>query len=127
MRTKILMLSILLIGVSLCIKAQGNLQFNQVRFIEMQFTYPGQDTITLNIPANKVLKIEGHSIAGNACIYINDKPLSLPNTNGLNQPVFPIWLPSGNYSLKLIACNSGFSAGNVVKGAISAIEFNVVP
>jgi len=127
MKNKILILSIFLLGALSNIKAQGNLQFNQVRYIEMQFTYPGQDTITLNVPANKVFKIEGHTIAGNACIYINDKPISLPNTNGLTQPVLPIWLASGNYTLKLIACNTGFSSGNIVKGAISGIEFNVVP
>lgn len=124
------------------IQAQGNLQFNQVLFIEMQGTSVSGSTPlvvsrTLVVPAGKVVKLESTSLSylttsqtapssgGSSSfgeLFLNDKTIT--NTNSGSTTVrFPIWLKEGTYTLKLIIR----SAGLTTMGFVSGIEFNVTP
>ncbi len=130
----------LLLGLDM--KAQGNLQFNQVVFIEMEGTSvsgstPLVVTRTLVVPAGKVLKLESTSVSyltasqtapGSHAsltfgeLFLNDKTITTSNS-GSTTVRFPIWVKEGTYTLKLIIK----SAGLTTKGFVSGIEFNVTP
>ena len=131
---KIIILALL---ISLCkINAQGNLQFNDVKNIEITGTTSPFDpnigvpisTIgTITVPTGKVWKIESTSVKENNTSDISSTPsyvLILNNHRASgNSSIFPIWLSAGNYLVKV----SGGAASIAVIASISAIEFNVTP
>ena len=127
---------------------QGNLQFNAVKFYELSVTQVGtvtatESTVSITVPVGKVWKIEsavsnsfdpltsGSTLATNRAgmILINGKIIfqSSMNLNSpyYSQPILPMWLPAGTYTLSIKS--SFLSNGNEYVGAFSAIEFNVVP
>jgi hypothetical protein len=114
------------------VKAQGNLQFNQVVTVS---------TTTMTVPAGKVWKIESYSESevtfnsnySSGCVNVNyHRPLVINNNNyyffgnmatassGANYistgNKLPIWLKSGD-QIRTV-CSSDFA---------SVIEFNIVP
>jgi len=121
-------------------QAQGNLQFNSVKTIEVSnspnynggiffnsFSFASNDT-SFVVPTGKVWKIESAStsywypVTGSinyfALLAVDGKYLYGFNvSNG----TFPLWLSSGNHTLSIITSTSGY------KGSINAIEFNITP
>ncbi|MBL0358624.1 MAG: hypothetical protein IPP72_17960 [Chitinophagaceae bacterium] len=125
--------SICLLLVCCCIaKAQNNLQFNRVVIIQTDSisTCSGNcpDTISLRsftVPADKVLKIESiNFIAGNYLLFLDKTSFSKVSTNITN--TFPIWLPSGTYSIYFSNYNSTIASSGQYAYTLSALEFNVV-
>lgn len=113
-------------------KAQNNLQFNRVVNIKADSisncSSGCADTIlyrTFTVPANKVLKIESiNFLAGNYLLFLDGTPFSKSSTGIMN--TFPIWLPSGDYSIYFATyIPSASSTGNYAY-LLSGIEFNIV-
>ncbi|MDX2001886.1 MAG: hypothetical protein SFW35_05625 [Chitinophagales bacterium] len=145
-----LIVSIFFLLVGCSIFAQGELQFNQVKFIELSLSYTTsvvhpKTFQTITVPAGKVWKIES-AIASNkdyvnptdyqifygGILTLNDKTIYNGASSGfLVGNVLPIWLPAGTYTLMLSlscnTCSSGSYPATTVVGSISAIEFNIVP
>ncbi len=140
---KILITLALFAGLFTYTNGQGNLQFNQARYIKLTgvatSSYAIVDTFDLVVPANKVLKIESASANG----LTSGSPTNIPTDfasevaavsldgviisstargSGYNMTrPLPIWLPEGTYKLALVAFTSVTS-----KGFVSAIEYNIV-
>jgi len=114
-------------------KAQNNLQFNRVVTLKadsISVCSSGcNDTIlyrTFTVAADKVLKIESiNFIAGNYLLFLDGTPFSKVATGITN--TFPIWLPSGTYSLYFSTYISSASSTGSYAFLMSALEFNVVP
>jgi hypothetical protein len=137
---KIFKIIVLLFAVN-SIKAQGNLQFNQVKNVEItgttlpydpQLGNPISTIGTITVPTGKVWKIESISskenslrqITGiNIVTLIGNLIAATENSNSFQDAKLPIWLSSGSYSIKI---SSSASILNIIT-AISAIEFNIVP
>jgi hypothetical protein len=123
----------LLLAVCYAGKAQNNLQFNQVVILRADSisncSSGCADTIlyrTFTVPANKVLKIESiNFIAGNYLLFLDGVPFSKVATGITN--TFPIWLPSGTYSLYFATYIPAASSTGNYGFYMSALEFNVVP
>lgn len=141
MRKNILTLTFLL-AIQDITFSQGNLQFNKVINLEY-FEAVVKNGIplidTLNVPANKVWKVESAGIApiysylgdrlmlNNFTLDIEDYDIT-KNSNGYgseSKSNFPIWLSTGKYILYLHRLG-GFSRATI-KSSLSIIEFNVVP
>jgi len=136
MKKQILLLIITLAAGIFCkTNAQGTLQFNRVVLTELS----GLDNVrtvatsTLTVDADKVLKVEyisystihvidGLKSGGSVKLFIDNMNLG-NGTAGL----FPVWLPAGTYTLKLIQDNSPSNDGHIFIGFLSALEFNVIP
>lgn len=114
-------LSFLLIAFIFCLnsesKAQGNLQFNEVKIISLP---TGNTTIT--VPAGKVWKVINSSNNNVQVVSINGVALSLimPNNYNNSSPNNPIWLQGG------MVVGFGYNASSTAY-AINIIEFNIVP
>ena len=137
---KIFIIIVLLLSIS-SIKAQGNLQFNQVKNIEItgttlpydaQLGYPISTIGTITVPLGKVWKIESISskenslrqIAGIGSVtLIGNLVAATDVSNSFPEAKLPIWLSSGSYPIKI---SSAIGTFNIIT-AISAIEFNIVP
>lgn len=136
-----------LIFFSLDIFSQGNnLQFNQVRIIDIQGYAPSDSvmifTQSLVVDIGKALKIEwagatykddsdniwyGNGMKNLCEILIDDYLLAPPiNYVNANARELPLWLSSGSYTIALLIQGTT-SYGRTAKGRISAIEFNIVP
>lgn len=122
---------------SIMVKAQGNLQFNQV----IRLSYTGSiasnaapvSAGTITVPADKVWKIESGSAIDTKLFTV---PFSLTvdgqliysgHSSGSSMPFYaspPIWLSAGTYNVS-VALITGFNYNFVAK--ISALEFNVNP
>lgn len=118
MKTFFFLFAFLILG---SLKAQGNLQFNQV--INMAFT--AANTTPVTVPAGKVWKLENcmlNTPSNNYAymlyngVYYNLRQ-QLSSANVVN---FPFWLSSGT---TVTFGGNGGGAG----GMLSIIEFNVVP
>jgi hypothetical protein len=118
MKTLLFLLIFLSFGV---LKAQGNLQFNQV--INMAFT--GANTTPVTVPAGKVWKIENcmlNTPSNNYAymlyngVYYNLRQ-QLSSAHNVN---FPFWLASGT---SVTFGGNGGGAG----GMLSILEFNIIP
>lgn len=91
------------------------------------------DSIPITIGANRTLKIESvicgeNDNTGLSSISSYRRGVYLDNSYIgpiLQSPPFPIWLESGNYTLKL----TGTSGGNVtsIECKVSALEFSIAP
>lgn len=141
---KILILVLLAAGALLLpgkVAAQGNLQFNAVKYIQMSVTQSGTTVFTetsqvVTVPANKVWKIEmiattatnngsaNSSSGSNSGMVILDDRI-LYNSNSTNQPAVPFWLPAGTYTLSFLS--NTLSNGHNAYSTVSVLEFNVVP
>jgi hypothetical protein len=132
------------------LKAQGNLQFNQVlnpsiSAVSLSATNPVQSS-NITIPNGKVWKVENAAYARysngnttfplfywggntNVTFYLDDFLLStFLATNGVFvEPSFPIWLNSGEHILRIVNNGGGNYSGVTYQGTLSVIEFNVVP
>lgn len=114
-------------------KAQNNLQFNRVVILQADSiascSVGCADTIlyrTFTVGANKVLKIESiNFIAGNYLLFLDGTPFSKISTNITN--TFPIWLPTGTYSLYFSTYLPTSASTGSYAFLMSALEFNVVP
>lgn len=128
---KIFSICLLLICCYLA-KAQNNLQFNRVVIIRADSisTCSGgcPDTIlyrTFTVEPNKVLKIESINFTlGNYVLFLDNTPF-FKTTTGYT-PTYPIWLPSGTYSIYFGTFNTANSATGQYAYLLSALEFNVV-
>ncbi len=113
-------------------KAQNNLQFNRAVVIQADSVSNCSsgcpDTIlyrSFTVEPNKVLKIESiNFVPGNYVLFVNNTPMSRTSTGIMNS--FPIWLPSGSYSIYFGTYNSANSAAGQYAYMLSALEFNVV-
>jgi hypothetical protein len=137
--------------------SQGNLQYNQTRFIEITAIpsihsasgYPGitiwYDSLVINVPTGKTLKIESASL-GSSVTEIYGAPYNFQVTHPINTYYGGLYLND-----KMICFANGtpmivvqfpiwLSMGNYklkiygntssnseLKGFVSAIEFNIVP
>jgi hypothetical protein len=122
-------------------KAQGNLQFNQVIFLEKSIVLPANISSSfteqsITVPAGKVWKIESVMASFFQNTATPNPSFSTSGTVMLNKKIifstsnvasFPIWLPEGTYTIRYIYNNSTSGSINELYGAISAIEFNVIP
>jgi len=112
--------------------AQNNLQFNRVVILRgdsiSNCSTGCPDTIlyqAFTVAPDKVLKIESiNYIPGNYFFYLDGTPFQR-TTSGLPN-VFPIWLPSGNYSIYFAPSNPNNSAAGTYAYLLSALEFNIV-
>ncbi len=128
---KIVSIFVLLV-CSYMVKAQNNLQFNRVVIIQADSVSNCSsgcpDTILyrpFTVPPNKVLKIESVNYSpGNYYLFIANSPFARSSTSLPNS--FPIWLPSGDYSIYFGTYNSSNSAAGNYAFLMSAVEFNVV-
>lgn len=153
MRTAfIIVLFFLLSGLSQAFSQGNNLEFNDVKYITVSViqtstTVNDTNSILITIPANKVWKIENCGttfIDADSCVYfyqgycvaiggvlILDKNIIFRwNSPDNYRMPGPIWLPSGNHTLKILARHYSLNMANVGDefiGFISAIEFNIVP
>lgn len=120
--------------------AQGNLQFNQVKYFQLNLTQSSSGTfdvttLAITVPANKVWKIEAaaatsyspstgsHSFGGR--ITLDGNLLSDFYSTPGQLTNLPFWLPAGTYNLELRSSTS--TPTFYFKGGVSVIEFNVVP
>ncbi len=150
---KIILITQLFIGLTLF--GQGNLQFNRAVHTEINCSSAAGinngivgATVSVVVPAGKTLKITsayisnyysgGSSVAVNyydSKLILDNSPLAycqyLPGNLEMNLPTnnFPLWLPAGTYTLKILysttynyPVNTYFS-----EAYISGIEFNIVP
>lgn len=118
MKTFFFLFAFLILG---SLKAQGNLQFNQV--INMAFT--SANTTPVTVPAGKVWKLENcmlNTPSNNyAYMLYNGVYYNLRQQQTSAHIVnFPFWLSSGT---TVTFGGNGGGAG----GMLSIIEFNVVP
>ncbi len=136
---KIIITFCLCAGICFVSKAQGNLQFSQVKYIHLTgggvLSYAIVDTFDIVVPANRIWKIESAVANGLssgvptdfasevAAISLDGVLISSTARGGytMNRPL-PIWLPEGTYKLAMVAFTSATS-----KGHISAIEFIITP
>ncbi|NDB35704.1 MAG: hypothetical protein EB023_10305 [Flavobacteriia bacterium] len=118
MKTFLFFIAFFVLGA---LKAQGNLQFNQV----INMPYTGSNTTPVTVPAGKVWKIESCMLntASNTYsymlyngVYYNMRQ-QLSSAHNVN---FPFWLASGT---SVTFGGNGGGAG----GLLSIIEFNIVP
>ena len=100
-------------------KAQGNLQFNKVKFVSVNDT----------VPANKVWKVESILYSNtNYGAYINLDNQSIlvryilysnggtSQTSSIWEMKFPFWMPAGS-----------FIAASTNVNLINIIEYNIIP
>jgi len=128
---KIAAITILLLSGYL-VNAQNNLQFNRVVIIQADTSSTCSsgcpDSLlvrTFTVPENKVLKIESiNYTAGNYALFLDNTPLSKSSSNIMNH--YPIWLPSGTYSIFFGTYVTTNSASGNYAYLLSALEFNVV-
>ena len=108
MKTKLLLLTLSAFGFILTnkVKAQGNLQFNQV------ITMPLSNSLSYTVPTGKVFKLQVAQIPST----IRCPNCGLTATPGLLE-IFPVWFKQGD----ILTSTTG---GNCF---ISGIEFNVIP
>lgn len=119
------------------VKAQNNLQFNQV--IRLGYTGTVASNAapvsagTLTVPAGKVWKIESGSAIDTKLftvqlsLTVDSQLVYSGHSAGSSMPfqlTQPIWLGPGTYNVA-VALITGFNYNFVAK--ISALEFNVVP
>ncbi len=112
-------LLLLLTTATFC-SAQGNLQFNQIIFLDVA----SGGIQAMNVPAGKVWKIEstGTGSSSSSGFFLRNSSsvnigyLSTANTTAAS--AYPVWLPSG-----FIGSVQNISA---YRGFISIIEFNVI-
>jgi hypothetical protein len=126
---KIITITVLLLGCSFA-KAQNNLQFNRVVIIQADTSSTcssgcPDSLLVRTFTENKVLKIESiNYTSGNYALFLDNVPLSKSSSNIMNH--YPVWLPSGTYTIyygTYVTTNS--AAGNYAY-LLSALEFNVV-
>ena len=122
---------ILFTTINIYSKAQ-NLQFSKVIYLTLQGTPATNhsynpniiDTITLVVPANKVVKLE--SVSANALNgFIPDADYAACiSLNGIALTgYYNIWLPEGQYKFALVATVS--TINRLFKGYISGIEYTI--
>lgn len=128
------------------VKAQGNLQFNRVvylnisgtQFLNLYSKLVFIDTV-ISVPTNKVWKIESANVTtqsrdgiqsstiyqiyqsneflGGTHLLLNNVIISSnDNKPTVNNTKFPIWLPSGTYPLRLLG-QFGSASGTYLTGA----------
>ncbi|CAN5290168.1 hypothetical protein BH09BAC1_BH09BAC1_02610 [soil metagenome] len=140
---KTIILSVLFAIATISCFAQGNLQFSQVVQVSLTTTFVTTANFpsvqqSFTVPSGTVWKVESAMasyesittglIQPSAYITLDNKNLTYSNTSTPTYwaSVFPLWLPAGTYTLKLVYPNSP-TVGNKMNGSISAIEFNIVP
>lgn len=137
MKTLVLLISL---SISSLVSSQGNLQFNQVIFLEYTTASTEYATTTagvITVPAGKVWKVEHANLyhvsgyprteSGGRSLFIGNTLIyrSKGATNAIDLvDSFPVWLPAGTYNI--IVGNEAAGTYNV-NSSINAIEFNVVP
>lgn len=124
--------------------AQGNLQFNEAKYIELGMTLAPSVSYqfveqTITVPSGKVWKLESATgtyvqnitpyptYSPSIHIFLNRRMIFGTTTNPLIGNTFPIWLPAGAYTLRLAHTTSTSSSVHEIVGFVSAIEFNIVP
>ena len=117
---KIALIAFLLFCVSF-LKAQGNLQFNQIIFYDIA----PNGTQAITVPAGKVWKIEsmGSGSSNSTPLYLRNAGgayIAHFNTSGYSSCSFPYWLPAA-------FAGTFVNLHPSVRCTISIIEFNVVP
>jgi len=113
-------------------KAQNNLQFNRAVIIRADSisncSSNCPDTIlyrSFTVAPDKVLKIESINYnPGNYVLFLDGS--SFPRITTQIPNSFPIWLPSGTYSIYFGTFNTANSASGQYSYLLSALEFNVV-
>ena len=115
---KFLLFTFLILFVFISVRAQGNLEFNQV--LNYEFTSAGS---SFTVPAGKVWKLENVMITSTnnyACLVYNGNTYIMRqhNTSSSAWDNFPFWIGSNKTFTLGGGCASGF---------ISIIEFNVIP
>jgi len=119
--------------------AQGNLQFNQVKYFQFNCTQSGGSVFTeslqtVTVPAGKVWKIESancgsYSPTTNSLIYSSGGRVLLDSRLivdvSSNTGFLPFWIPAGTYTIGIRSMS--LTNGVQFLGSMSAIEFNIVP
>jgi hypothetical protein len=127
MKTRITLASIFIVMLSLLftndVKAQGNLQFNQVILVDLG----PSGSQSISVPAGKVWKIESVGIASNGSnngVYLRNSGAQaiahFSNVTNAYSTTLPFWLPA-SYSGSFLNSTSSY------RTSVSIIEFNVVP
>jgi len=141
---KISALFVVIIATSFAIRAQGNLQFNQVLHEKFSATGSGTNTLigTITVPASKVWKIESGSLVNSTyftpleyiwCMTVDAQIITGGTTNGSAggytgyypmTTLSPVWLPAGTYNVNV---SSQAISGNPYTATLSVIEYNIIP
>ena len=126
MKKIILLLTICII--SMAVFAQGNLKFNSVKYIKLQAN-PGllvKDT-TVAVPSGTTWKIESVSCRPLMTVSLDGVPIAGRESGYSSYPMstsYPIWLPSGSYTIKI---DGSAYYGDQVNAFFSIIEFLIEP
>lgn len=131
------------------IRAQGNLQFNQVlqpSITTSNLAGSGVVSQTITVPTGKIWKIENASYAryangntnspfyiwggtSNVTVYLDEYLISdfLSSGGTFREAKFPIWLTAGDYTLRIVNHSTSAQTSLTHKATLSVIEFNIVP
>jgi hypothetical protein len=121
MKKIFILFAILQFSLLFNVKAQGNLQFNQVISQIGQLSFcSGSPTWT--VPAGKVWKVEYFSRTWNM-FYVNG--FSINGSGSMNEGV--LWLKAGDYVTFVSTCNIYAGFNQPATYVFSAIEYNIVP
>lgn len=131
----------LCLGIAVSANAQGELQFNQVRLIEVVGTGGVGQVVSIseqfNVPEGKVLKVEWARLStsgdggttwsagqeAHGAAFVDDY-LLVTSINSEHSDR-PMWLPSGTYEFRMAIASSNQAPARMCKARMSAIEFNV--
>lgn len=131
---KKLLLIIPFLLLSICLRAQGNLQFNRVFTLESApatITNGPNVVQSLNVPFGKIWKIEAVSLSSNGSpgefsifsILLGNSVLKSVGSGMISITNLPYWLSTGNYQLKAYVNNT--VAGVII--SLNVIEYNIIP
>jgi hypothetical protein len=131
---KVLTILIFIFGATYSLRAQGDLQFNQVINTSVTGSISANSSSnlgTITVPAGKVWKVEtatvlrGNEIErsigriGNYLVFSH-----IPGNGYYTETFLPLWLSPGTYNLNVV--NNSSSGPFTYRMSISAIEFNVI-
>ncbi len=116
---KQLILVIFVLAFGTAVKAQGNLQFNQVVLLTFNSNTSPYLSSLYTVPTGTVWKIEGAGCSNSLALYeLNGLRISHTINTGGSSGALPLWLPAGT-TMK-------FYNGGSYGCYVSILEFNVV-
>lgn len=126
---------LLCLGITVSARAQGELQFHQSIYIELEGVAAAGteivDSQVLLVPEGRTVKLTSvsvsygngpYQIGGGALVFLDGKPLNTQNSSVFASTALPTWLPSGEYLFEL---QNESNNVNVFRAFVSGVEFNL--
>ena len=120
--------------LSMQLSAQGDLQFNRVLNLDYSTFCNNQgleySAGSFTVPNNKVWKITYSSVYSSSnqnyagVIKINNIIVNIGSISSPSPTKSPLWLQSGNYNVSLYSVST---TNTTIVGALSVLEFNIIP